>query len=83
MHFTTAIAKRIVYLKESMRALSRHSKERGNLQGAFKEYLSQVQTERHAQIERDQKVPGLSRQIFMQDFFQPFKCHKPKSWYVL
>jgi hypothetical protein len=20
---------------------------------------------------------------FMQDFFQPFKCYQPKSWYIL
>jgi hypothetical protein len=68
-----------------MRSLSRHFKERGNLQGAFKEHLSQVQTERHAQIEWDQNSTSYSKSSwaittdFMQDFFQPFKCHRPKS----
>jgi hypothetical protein len=58
-----------------MRFLSSHSKERGNLQGAFKEHLSQVQTERHAQIERDQNFTSYPKSSwvittdFMQDFF--------------
>jgi hypothetical protein len=72
-----------------MHSLSCHFKERGNLQGTFKEHLSQVRTERHAQIERDQNSTSYFKSSwaitmdFMQDFFQPFKCHRPKSWYVL
>jgi hypothetical protein len=88
-HNTLGVCDTCCNLKESMHSLSRHSKERENLQGAFKEHLSQVRMERHAQIEWDQNstfYPTSSWAIttdFMQDFFQPFKCHGPKSWYVL
>jgi hypothetical protein len=84
-HNTLDVCDTCCSLKESMRSLSRYSKERGNLQGAFKEHLSQVRTERHAQIERDlnsTSYPKSSWVImtdFMQDFFQPFKYHRPKS----
>jgi hypothetical protein len=53
-HNTLGVCDTCCSLKESMHSLSCHFKERGNLQGAFKEHLSQVQMERHAQIERDQ-----------------------------
>jgi hypothetical protein len=53
-HNTLGVCDTCCSLKESMHSLSRHFKERGNLQGAFKEHLSQVRMERHAQIERDQ-----------------------------
>jgi hypothetical protein len=41
-HNTLGVCDTCCSLKESMRSLSCHSKERGNLQGAFKEHLSQV-----------------------------------------
>jgi hypothetical protein len=88
-HNTLGVCDTCCSLKESMHSLSRHSKERGNIQGAFMEHLSQVRTEKHAQIKRDQNstsYPKSSWAIttdFMQDFFQPFKYHRPKSWYVL
>jgi hypothetical protein len=41
-HNTLGVCDTCCNLKESMRSLSCHSKERGNLQGTFKEHLSQV-----------------------------------------
>jgi hypothetical protein len=61
-----------------MHSWPRYSLKRGNLQGAFKEHLSQVRTKRHTQIERDQnstpKVPGLSRPILCRIFFSPLNA---------
>jgi hypothetical protein len=41
-HNTLGVCNTCCSLKESMHSLSRYSKERGNLQGAFKKHLAQV-----------------------------------------
>jgi hypothetical protein len=54
---------------ERIDAFLHYFKERGNLQGAFKEHLSQVRTERHAQIERDQNSTSYPKSLGYHDGF--------------
>jgi hypothetical protein len=72
-------------LKKDIRSLPARSLERQNLQAAFKAHLVQVRNERHTQIERNQGAASISQDSwtittdFMQDLFQPYLCHHPKS----
>jgi hypothetical protein len=74
-HNTLGVCDTCCNLKEEMCSLSRHFTKKGNLQGAFKEHLSQVQTERHPQIEKGQNSTSYLKSFwaimidFMQDFF--------------
>jgi hypothetical protein len=67
-------------LKKDIRSLPARSLERQNLQAAFKAHLVQVRNK------RDQGVASFPRDSwtittdFMQDLFQPYLCHRPKSW---
>jgi hypothetical protein len=85
-HNTLGVCDTCSLLKKDIRSLLARSRERQNLQAAFKAHLVQVRNERHAQIERDQGAASFSRDSwtittdFMQDLFQPYLYHCPKSW---
>lgn len=87
-HNTLGVCGTCLQLKEDIRRLPSRSPTQQNLRAAFKEHLWQVKQERHAQIQRDQSAasfPVDSWTIttdFMQDLFQPYLCHRPKSWFL-
>jgi hypothetical protein len=79
-HNTLGVCNMCSLLKKTFTSL-----ERQNLQTAFKAHLVQVRNERHAQIEKNQGAASFSRDSwmiatnFMQELFQPYLCHCPKS----
>lgn len=85
-HNTLGVCDVCALLKKDIRSLPSRSPESQNLKGAFKAHLVQVRDERHAQIQRDQSASSYPRDSwtittdFMQDLFQPYLCHRPKSW---
>lgn len=87
-HNTLGVCGTCLDLKQEIRSLASRSLEQQNLKGAFKAHLYQVKSERHAQIERDQSAAAFPQDSwtittdFMQDLFQPYLHHRPKSWFV-
>jgi hypothetical protein len=85
-HNTLGVCDMCSLLKKDICNLLARSAERQNLQTAFKAHLVQVRNERHAQIERDQGAASFPRDSwtittdFIQDLFQPYLFHWPKSW---
>jgi hypothetical protein len=84
-HNTLGVCNTCSLLKKDIWSLPARSLERQNLQTAFKAHLVQVRKERHAQIERDHGAASFPQDSwtittdFMQDLFQLYLCHRPKS----
>jgi hypothetical protein len=87
-HNTLGVCKTCSDLKQEIWRLPARSLEQQNFKGAFKAHLYQVKRESHAQIERDQSAAAFPQDSwtittdFMQDLFQPYLHHRPKSWFV-
>jgi hypothetical protein len=85
-HNTLGVCNTCSLLKTNIWRLLARLLEKQNLQTAFKAHLVQVRKKRYAQIERDQGATSFPQDSwtittdFMQDLFQPYLCHCPKSW---
>jgi hypothetical protein len=85
-HNTLGVCNVCSVLKKDIQSFPPRSPESQNLKGAFKAHLVQVRDERHTQIQRDQSASSHPRDSwtittdFMQDLYQPYLCHRPKSW---